>query len=85
MRDAAQLFCHMLPSISLLNTVTLCALGTNLEIGDLLCDISSSLVFLFASPLEVHTCPCLPGLENDPQNLQVASGAAYFLLFKTVN
>lgn len=75
----------MLPSISLLNTVTLSALGINLEIGDLLCDAGSSLAFLFVSLIEVHTCPCLPGLENDPQNLQVASGAAYFVLFKTVN
>lgn len=85
MRDAAQPFCHMLPSISLLNTVTLSALGINLEIGDLLCDVGSSLAFLFVSLLQVHTCSCLPGLENHPQSLQVASGATYFLLFKTVN
>lgn len=84
MRDVTQLFCHMLPSISLLNIVTLSALGTNLEIGDLLCDVSSSLAFLFTSLLEGHTCSCLRGLENDPQSLQVASGAAYFVLFKTV-
>lgn len=85
MRLAARLCCHMLPSISLFNTVTLSVPGINLEIGDLLCDVGSSLVFLFVSLLEVHTCSCLPGLENDPQSLQVASGAAYFVLFKTVN
>lgn len=85
MRDTAQLFCCMLPSISLLNTVTLSAYGINLEIGDLLCDVDSTLAFVFVSLLEVHTCSCLPGLENDPKSLQIASGAAYFVLFKTVN